>query len=176
MSDRVSMSDAIRLRSFPPSRSALHPGRFASAFCRSTSVLDAVVIHYTRKSIRQDPPAAHRLKRTPFFGTLVTAHLGRCDAAGLAQALHPGNHRPDAQAKLSCHLAAGHPTFLNCCNHPLAKIKRTGSGRRMLASIPSSPERKVPKSYLGDHCGADQFFRPTTLRPGHPFVACAAGR
>src|SRR5215813_2444716 len=40
LSDRVLVSVAVRPRSFSPSSSALHPGRSASGFSRSTNVPD----------------------------------------------------------------------------------------------------------------------------------------
>src|SRR6266536_3429269 len=64
-----SMSDAVRLRSFSPSSSALHLGRSASASCRSTSGPDAVAIHCTRAAKRQGLSATRRASGTPSCGT-----------------------------------------------------------------------------------------------------------
>src|SRR6266699_1820185 len=43
--DRVLLSGVVRLRSFSPWSSALHQGRSALAFCRSTSVPDVAAFH-----------------------------------------------------------------------------------------------------------------------------------
>ena len=59
---------AIKLRSSSPSPLARGPGRSASAFCRSTNVLDAAFVHCTRGSIDPGRPAARRLNGTPFCG------------------------------------------------------------------------------------------------------------
>ena len=49
MSDRVLVSDRVRRRSSSPWSSALHPGRSASEFFRSTSVLGEAAPHYTTR-------------------------------------------------------------------------------------------------------------------------------
>jgi hypothetical protein len=68
----------------------------------------------------------------------VAAHLPRHNAAGLPQTLYPANHRTDADPKLGCRAATGHPIPFNCRNHAFAKIKRIRTAHRMLASIPAS--------------------------------------
>ena len=66
MSDRVLLCDVIRPRSFSPWSSALHPGRFALAFCRNTNALDAAFVHCIRATTHPGLTAGHRLNGTPF--------------------------------------------------------------------------------------------------------------
>jgi hypothetical protein len=55
---------------------------------------------------------------------LVTAHLARRYAAGLAQALHPVDGGADANPELLGRTVTGQAATQNRRNHPLAKINR----------------------------------------------------
>src|SRR6185436_8970691 len=69
LSGRFSLSDVIRLRSFSPLRQAWHRGRFALAFCQSTSVPDVAAAHCTRGPTDRDRSATRRSNDTLFCGT-----------------------------------------------------------------------------------------------------------
>jgi hypothetical protein len=69
LSDRVWVSDAVRLRSSSPSSAALRQGMSASAFYQSTSGLDGVALHYIREPTPRDRPATPRSNDTPSYET-----------------------------------------------------------------------------------------------------------
>jgi hypothetical protein len=76
LSDRVLVSVAVRPRSFSPSSSALHPGRSASGFCRSTNVPDEAVPHCTTKLENTHGTEFRELLYPwhPWFGLRIGVH------------------------------------------------------------------------------------------------------